>query len=247
VKSGRGKGKPAAERTRPRQKAGKKFIRKSKKKAPIRNKQAVIRKTPKQSSKKESASMASGTRKRISEFGTVIPAPEKPPQLLRESKTTTAALSLLERGIKFLYQKDVRKARQEFESIISNYPGEAEIVARSRSYLQICEREEASHKKPAIAQDQLYSLGVMEHNQGNYDGAISYLQQSLEKNPNADFVYYSLAASKAMKNDVVEALENLRKAIELNEDNRVYAKNDPDFASLHWEKEFADLVGLKSV
>src|SRR5439155_24349777 len=37
------------------------------------------------------------------------------------------------------------------------------------------------------------------------------------------------------------------KAIDLNEDNRVYAKNDPDFAPLHVEREFVDLVGLKLV
>ncbi len=191
--------------------------------------------------------MASGTRKRISEFGAVTPAPEKPPRVLTESKTTTAALSLLEKGIKLLYQKEIKKARQEFESILADYPGEAEIVARARSYLLICDREEAAHKKPSVSQDELYSLGVMEHNRGNYDGAITYFQQSLDKHPNADHVYYSLAASKAMKNDVVEAIENLRKAIELNEDNRVYAKNDPDFAPLHSEKEFADLVGLKPV
>ena len=188
--------------------------------------------------------MASGTRKRISEFGTVIPAPEKPPRLLRESKTTTAALSLLERGIKFLYQKDVRKARQEFDSIISNYPGEAEIVARARSYLQICDREETAQKRAPVTNDQLYTLGVMEHNRGNYDGAISYFQQSLDKHGSADYVYYSLAAAQALKHHLPQAIQSLRKAIELNEDNRVYAKNDNDFSPLHSEREFIDLVGL---
>jgi tetratricopeptide (TPR) repeat protein len=84
----------------------------------------------------------------------------------------------------------------------------------------------------------------MEHNRGNYDGAISYFRQSLDKNKNADYVYYSLAASQALKNDVNAAVESLRKAIELNEDNRVYAKNDPDFDPLHTHKDFTDLVGL---
>jgi len=208
---------------------------------------AAISRRVKKPSKKESTRTVPGAKKRIPEFGAVTPAPEKSPRVLRETKTTTAALSLLEKGIKLLYQREVRKARHEFESMIADYPGEPEIVARARSYLQICEREEAAHKKPAISQDEFYSLGVMEHNRGNYDGAVSYFQQSLHKRPDADYIYYSLAASKVMKNDVVEAIENLRKAIELNEDNRVYAKNDPDFAPLHSEKEFADLVGLKPV
>jgi len=98
-----------------------------------------------------------------------------------------------------------------------------------------------------VSNDQLYTLGVMEHNRGNYDGAISYFEQLLANHPNADYIYYSLAASKARKNEIAEAIQNLRKAIDLNEDNRVYAKNDPDFAPLHVEREFVDLVGLKLV
>jgi len=45
----------------------------------------------------------------------------------------------------------------------------------------------------------------------------------------------------------VAAIQNLRKAIELNEDNRVYAKNDPDFSSLYSLKEFIDLVGSSNL
>jgi tetratricopeptide (TPR) repeat protein len=83
----------------------------------------------------------------------------------------------------------------------------------------------------------------MEHNRGNYDGAISYFQQSLERHGNADYVFYSLAASQALRNDVSQAIGNLRKAIELNEENRIYAKNDHDFTPLHQEREFIELVG----
>jgi tetratricopeptide (TPR) repeat protein len=191
----------------------------------------------------ESGKMTSARRKQIS-FGVPTPPPEKPPPLLKDSRNTSAALALLEKGIKLIYQKEFKRARVEFKSIGETYPGEPEIIARALSYLQICDREEAAHRKPSVTQDQLYGLGVMEHNRGNYDGAISYFRQSLERNKDADYVYYSLAASQALKNDVNAAVENLRKAIELNEDNRVYAKNDPDFDPLHAQKEFTDLVGL---
>jgi tetratricopeptide (TPR) repeat protein len=164
--------------------------------------------------------------------------------LLRDTKSTAAALVALEKGIRLLYQKDVKKARTEFKQLLENHPGESEILARARSYLKICDREDAVHKKPAATADQLYTLGVMDHNRGNYDGAISYFRQSIERNPRSDYIYYSLAASLAMKRDSEEALRTLQKAIELNEDNRVYAKNDGDFASLHIKKEFVDLVGL---
>ena len=171
-------------------------------------------------------------------------APVAPPRLLRESRSTSAALSLLEKGIRLIYQKEFRKARTEFSSLLQAYPWEPEILARTRTYLQICDREEAANRRPAIASDQLYTLGVMEHNRGNYDRAISYFRQSIEKNPSADYIYYSMAASLTMKGDVSEAIITLKKAIELNEDNRVYARNDGDFNSLHTRNEFVGLVGM---
>ncbi len=191
----------------------------------------------------KTAAMGSSAKAR-SGFSAPPPPPEPAPPLLRESKSTAAALARLEKGIKALYQKDFKKSRAELNSLLEDYPGETEILARARTYLQICAREEAAHKKPTITNDQLYSLGVMEHNRGNYEGALSYFHQSLSQRPEADFIHYSIASSLAMKGDALEAIQALRKAIELDEDNRIYAKNDSDFLSLHVHKEFTDLVGL---
>jgi tetratricopeptide (TPR) repeat protein len=164
--------------------------------------------------------------------------------LLRQTKTTAAALALLEKGIGLIFQKEFKKARNELKSLLETYPGELDILARARSYMQICEREEAAQKKQAISTDQLYTLGVMEHNKANYDKAISFFLQSLENHPDADYIYYSVAASQAMKGDLAESLDNLRKAVELNEDSRIFAKNDADFSALQSKKEFAELVGM---
>jgi tetratricopeptide (TPR) repeat protein len=156
-------------------------------------------------------------------------------------------LGLLEKAIKLLYQKEFRRARLELESLVSDYSSEAEIVARARSYIQICQREENVRQKAAPTNDELYSLGVLEHNRGNYDAAIAYFRQSLDKRPNADYIFYSLAASLALKGEPGAALENLKRAVELNEDNRVYAKNDADFSRLHSHRDFAALTGLNPV
>jgi len=132
----------------------------------------------------------------------------------------------------------------ELQSLIDGYPLEAEIIARARSYLHICEREEASRKKAPVPHDQLYTLGVMEHNRTNYGGAIELFRQALQKNPQADHIHYALAASRAQMQDGQGALESLGRAIELNEQNRIYAKNDPDFAHLHTLEGFINLVGI---
>jgi tetratricopeptide (TPR) repeat protein len=174
----------------------------------------------------------------------ITPTPGVPPRLLRETKTTAAALALLEKGIRLIYDRDLKRARVELRTLLDTYPGETEILARARSYIQICDREETSHKKPVVTNDQIYTLGVMEHNKANYEAAISYFHQSLENHRDADYIYYSLAASMALKGDFHDAIDNLRKAIELNEASRIHAKNDADFFSLQTQKEFADLIGL---
>jgi tetratricopeptide (TPR) repeat protein len=176
--------------------------------------------------------------------GKIPVATEKPRGVLNESKSTAAALALLEKGIKLIHQRDFKKARHELNALLETYPKETEIVARTRTYIQICDREESSQKKPAISNDQLYGMGVLHHNRGNYDQAVAYFRQSLEKHQNADYIYYSLAASLALRGDRSGSIQNLKKAIELNEDNRVYVKNDSDFLSLHTNKEFAELVGM---
>jgi len=47
-----------------------------------------------------------------------------------------------------------------------------------------------------------------------------------------------------LKGNISAAIENLRKAVDLNTDSRVHAKNDPDFAVLEESKEFQDLIGI---
>jgi tetratricopeptide (TPR) repeat protein len=163
---------------------------------------------------------------------------------LRQSKSTPAALSHLGKGIEFIYKKDFKKARHELTTLLQSFPEEPEILARARSYLQICEREEVAQKKPEISQDQLYSLGVLEHNRANYDTAISYFRQSLDKHPDADYIYYSLSASLARKGNRQAAMEHLKKAIELNEESRIFARNDEDFSAFEADEEFAQILGI---
>jgi tetratricopeptide (TPR) repeat protein len=193
--------------------------------------------------KKESKTMEAESRKPASRSG-VAPALDASSRLLRQTKTTAAALAHLEKGVELIFQKDFKRARGELKTLLEAYPGELDIVARARSYMQICEREEAAQKKPAVTTDQLYALGVLEHNRANYDAAISYFLQSLENHPDADYIYYSVAASLAMKGNLAESMENLRKAVKLNEDSRIYAKNDADFSALQTHKEFVELVGI---
>ncbi len=198
--------------------------------------------SPRRRTKKGKKAMQTVSRKPAPKAAASVP--EAPPRLLRQTKTTAAALALLEKGIGHIHKRDFKKARSELKTLLETYPGEIEIIARARSYIQICNREEAAHKKPPATTDQLYALGILEHNKANYDAAISYFLKSLETHPEADYIYYSVAASQAMNGNLTESIENLRKAVELNEDSKIYAKNDDDFSALQTQQDFIELVEL---
>ena len=198
--------------------------------------------SPRRPTKKGKKAMQTVSRKPAPKAASSVP--DAPPRLLRQTKTTAAALALLEKGIGHIHKRDFKKARSELKTLLEAYPGEMEILARARSYIQICDREEAAQKKPPATTDQLYALGILEHNKTNYDSAISYFLKSLETHPEADYIYYSVAASQAMNGSLTESMESLRRAVELNEDSKIYAKNDDDFSALQTQQDFMELVGL---
>jgi len=232
--SGRTSGKPASARKKPAAKTKRVTERTSKQKISKSTKRII----------KESTTMGAELKKVSSSGNKAFSGSKASRGLLRQTKTTTAALSHLGKGIEFIHKKDFKKARSEFTTLVRSFPEETEILARARSYLQICDREENAQKNPEITADQLYSLGVLEHNKANYDTAIAYFQQSLKKHPDADYIYYSVAASLARKGDLKASVEHLKKAIELNEDSRIYARNDDDFSAFESNEEFAELLGI---
>ena len=215
-----------------------------------KKKEATSRKTVNKASKskqgihKESIRMEVKSKKSSPSPSPAVSVAAVTPGLLRQTKSTAAALSHLEKGIELIFKKEFRKALGELNSLCQSFPGETEILARARSYILICTREEASRNKHEANADQLYALGVMEHNKSNYDEAIAYYEQSLKSHPRGDYIYYSIAASLAMKGDLLKSMENLKKAIELNEDSRIYARNDDDFSALQDNDEFAELLGI---
>jgi len=186
---------------------------------------------------------ASSVNAPISSQADTILREDCPSQLLRHTKTTASALAQLEKGIESLYRKDFKRAFSELQSLIEKYPNDAEITASARIYLDICRRGEARQKKTPASCDQAYAMGIIEHNANNYDNAIAYFKQSLEKRPRADYIHYSIAASLARNGNDSEAINSLRASVELNKDNIIHAKNDPDFAGLAGHAGFQELLG----
>ena len=152
------------------------------------------------------------------------------------------ALKELERGMAHLQKQNYAEALERFQSIVDSFPQEKELLDRAAVYIRICkgmiDRKPPQPKKP----EDFFYFGVIKANEAEYDEAVTYLSRALETSPKDEKVHYVLASTLALKGDRQEALDHLRKAVELNATNRIYARNDPDFEPLRDDETFQNLI-----
>lgn len=65
----------------------------------------------------------------------------------------------------------------------------------------------------------------------------------LEAHPGQPDLYYNVACCKSLAGRTADALEHLRRAVELHDGCRDLARGDSDFDSIRDEPAFEELVG----
>ncbi|HSF23026.1 MAG TPA: tetratricopeptide repeat protein, partial [Blastocatellia bacterium] len=131
-----------------------------------------------------------------------------------------------------------------FEGLQNRFGEEAEVVARVRTYLAICEQRLGRAPAAPRNADALYDQGVFELNRGSIRESIELFEKALKVEPRADHVFYSLAAAHARLNDSAKALDALRRAIAIRPVHRPHARRDLDFVNLRSNDEFQSLTGF---
>jgi len=149
----------------------------------------------------------------------------------REQKPIADALKKFEDGVTKLLDGKRAQAAKLFQAIIDDPPNDLGLVLRARQYLAATEEEDTAEPKLKTAED-MYQYGVVLMNDGDFEGALEIFEQAAKKEPKDDRICYVRAVALALSEQEEEALEMLGAAIELNEVNRIYAHNDPDFALL---------------
>lgn len=174
----------------------------------------------------------------------LVPKPLPAPPKKSPSPGTLAAVRAFEQALRQFNRQDFAGAKSAFEGLLSKFAEQAEIVARVRTYLAICEQRLG--RTPSVPRnvDALYNQGVFELNRGNTTEAIELFEKALKVEPRADHVYYSLAAAYARLTNTSKALDALRRAIGIRPVQRSHARRDLDFASLRSNEDFQQLTGF---
>ena len=84
---------------------------------------------------------------------------------------------------------------------------------------------------PSTPEERVFAA-TLAVNAGNYDEALAHLRMASSESPEHDHALYMLASVLALRDNLHEAVPLLLRAIELNPDNRMLARHDPDLEAL---------------
>ena len=146
------------------------------------------------------------------------------------------SISDFEAGLEAFHKGNHATARKKFEAVIEKSE-QLELTARARLYVQACvEAEEGDGGAP----DDPFLEAVMLKNSGDLEAALEMCRRGGREGKDERFAYLA-AAIVALTGEPEDAMAQLRKAIEMNDENRIHAYHDSDFDSLREVEEFTDL------
>jgi len=162
----------------------------------------------------------------------------RPPE---RKSTYPDAVSAYERGIAALQRRDYQAAADAFRDLMARFPEERELQERAQVYLRVCERELAAAAAPRTAEERLVAATVA-LNAGDHARTLNLLDEVLRDDPKSDLAEYMAAVVHCAKGDPEAAIGRLRRAIELNPENRNLARQDSDLEALHGHEGFKRLI-----
>jgi tetratricopeptide (TPR) repeat protein len=135
-----------------------------------------------------------------------------------------------EAAMKLFHARQFTEARDLFVQAARG--PERDVANRAQLHLAMCDRRLQRATVILGSAEDYYNYGVALINSRNLVEARAHLEKALEMAPAADHVHYALALAQALSGDIVNAQQNLKRAIELEPRNRLIARQDADFAPL---------------
>ena len=168
-----------------------------------------------------------------------------PPKIPRQ-QTAGQALRAFERAVKAFNLRQFSEAKALFEELQQRYNQEVEIIARSQTYIQVCNVRLAANRSLPRNADEFYDRGVVALNVGNFAQARTFFEKALKLRPDDSHTLYSLAATHAQIGATDKALTYLKQAVQRQPRLRQQALQDTDFSILQDDRRFLELLGATS-
>jgi len=81
---------------------------------------------------------------------------------------------------------------------------------------------------------------------GEYAEVADRLRVLVEASPQYALLFYNLACCESLSGQLTEALAHLRQAIDMSDEFRASANDDPDLDAIRGDPEFKELIGSES-
>lgn len=156
------------------------------------------------------------------------------------------ALSSYGEAMKEYRKGKYEKAAEMLGSFIEKYPSDKELVDRAEIYLSIIKERKEGKKStiPLKTFDDYYQYGVFKVNEGNYEEGLKLLEKAQELNPKEAKIFFLKAEVLCLMGQMDVCLENLKKAIQLDNFFGILAQNEADFQPLWEDKKFKLITRL---
>jgi len=217
-------------------------------KKPTRKEPVKKKKPAKKSVKKKKTSKKKPARKKHSPRTGVKAALLKPAVTIQEpppkKEFSKELYRLYEHALDLLHQNSYKKARNQFVRLLEKFPTDIEITSRAKAFIRVCDRHlNREQKQPAPTSEDIFNQAVIHHNASRYEEALTTLSQAMKLTPKRkDHIHYAMAAAEIGMGNTDQGLKYLKKAIEMNEENRFFARNDPDFEPVTKNAAFQELL-----
>ena len=152
------------------------------------------------------------------------------------------AVEIFEKGFRALQQRKYQDAAQLFNSVLTQYPDEKELLERCRVFLAVCARHSAPpDATPKSFEERVYAA-TLSVNRGAYDEGLALLSSLERERPDHEHIQYMLAVVCTQRGETDDALVHLQKAIDLRPALRLQAGQDIDLEPLHDNPAFEALL-----
>lgn len=150
-------------------------------------------------------------------------------------------LRSFEAAMRLFHARKLQEARAQFEAAAAG--PERDVAQRARLHIAMCDRrlQQSSPVNLHSAEDH-YNYGIAMINARRLGEARTHLEQAVGMAPGTEHFHYALALAQALSGDLVNAHDNLKRAIELEPRNRIVARQDADFAPLANQPPFDSLL-----